>query len=104
MPVRKPWDHAIDLIPNFAPRKSKSYPMSPTEQQEVRDFVDDQLKKGYCYNFSYPELLLFHIDSSLRLNRLRLIPYDTLTPSSVSFTALYCGAQSARSPFRLFFT
>jgi len=23
-----------------------------------------------CYNFSYPELLLFHIDSSLRSNRL----------------------------------
>jgi len=21
--------------------------MSPTEQQEVRDFIDDQLKKGY---------------------------------------------------------
>jgi len=47
MPVRKPWDHAIDLNPNFVPRKSKLYPMSPTEQQEVRDFVDDQLKKGY---------------------------------------------------------
>ena len=57
-----------------------------------------------CYNFSYPELLLFHIDSSLWSNHLRLIPYDILTPSSVSFTALYCGAQSARSPFRLFFS
>ena len=60
--------------------------------------------KCHCYNFSYPELLLFHIDSSPRSNRLRLIPYDILTPSSVSFTALYCGAQSARSPFRLFFS
>jgi len=39
-----------------------------------------------CYNSSYPELLLFHIDSSLRSNRLRLIPYDILTPNSVSFT------------------
>jgi len=47
MPVCKPWDHAIDLNPNFVPRKSKLYPMSPTEQQEVKDFVDNQLKKGY---------------------------------------------------------
>ena len=47
MPVCKPWNHAIDLNPNFVPQKSKLYPMSPTEQQEVRDFIDDQLKKGY---------------------------------------------------------
>ena len=47
MPVHKPWDHAIDLNPNFVPQKSKLYPMSLMEQQEVRYFVDDQLKKGY---------------------------------------------------------
>jgi len=47
MPVHKPWDHAIDLNPNFVSQKFKLYPMSPMEQQEVRDFVDDQLKKGY---------------------------------------------------------
>jgi len=55
MPVRKPWDHAIDLNPNFVPRKSKLYPMSPTEQQEVRDFVDDQLKKGYIRPTKSPQ-------------------------------------------------
>jgi len=37
MPVCKLWDHAIDLNPNFVPQKSKLYPMSPMEQQEVRD-------------------------------------------------------------------
>jgi len=47
LPLCKPWDHAIDLNPDFVPRKSKLYPMSPMEQQEVRDFIDDQLKKGY---------------------------------------------------------
>jgi len=47
MPVHKPWDHVIDLNPNFVSQKSKLYPMSPMEQQEVRDFIDDQLKKGY---------------------------------------------------------
>jgi len=54
LPLCKPWDHAIDLNPDFVPRKSKLYPMSPTEQQEVRDFIDDQLKKGYiprCFSF-----------------------------------------------------
>jgi len=55
MPVCKPWDHAIDLNPNFVPQKSKLYPMSPTEQQEVRDFVDNQLKKGYIRPTKSPQ-------------------------------------------------
>ena len=46
LPLCKSWDHAIDLNSDFVPQKSKLYPMSPMEQQEVRDFVDDQLKKG----------------------------------------------------------
>jgi len=37
-------------------------------------------------------------------DRFWLITYDTITPSSVSFTVLYCGAQLAHSSFRLFFS
>ena len=55
LPLYKPWDHAIDLNPDFVPQKSKLYPMSPTEQQEVRDFIDDQLKKGYIQPTKSPQ-------------------------------------------------
>jgi len=55
LPLCKPWDHAIDLNPDFVPRKSKLYPMSPMEQQEVRDFIDDQLKKGYIRPTKSPQ-------------------------------------------------
>ena len=54
LPLCKPWDHAIDLNPDFVPQKSKLYPMSPMEQQEVRDFVD-QLKKGYIRPTKSPQ-------------------------------------------------
>ena len=47
MPLRKPWDHAIDLNENFVPRKAKLYPCSPTERAEIDAFIDDQLTKGY---------------------------------------------------------
>ena len=47
MPLCKPWDHAIDLIPDFKPIKSRIYPCSPTEQAEIDAFIDDQLAKGY---------------------------------------------------------
>jgi hypothetical protein len=49
MPVRKPWDHAIDLKETFKPKKGRLIPLSPEEQKEVSDFIDDQLSKKYIY-------------------------------------------------------
>ena len=47
MPIRKPWDHAIDLKEGFKPKKGRIIPLSVQEQEEVSSFIDDQLKKGY---------------------------------------------------------
>jgi hypothetical protein len=47
MPIRKPWDHAIDLKETFKPKKGRLIPLSPEEQKEVSDFIDDQLSKKF---------------------------------------------------------
>jgi len=47
MPTRKLWDHAIDIKEGFTPRKGKVYPLSREEREEVREFVKEQLRKGY---------------------------------------------------------
>jgi len=47
MPMRKLWDHAIDVREGFVPRKGKVYPLSREEREEVREFVKEQLRKGY---------------------------------------------------------
>ena len=47
MPVRKVWDHAIDLREEFVPSKAKVYPLSRNERKEVQDFVNEHLRKGY---------------------------------------------------------
>jgi len=47
MPVRKTWDHTIDLQEEFVLRKGRIYPLSRIEREEVQAFVDSQLKKGY---------------------------------------------------------
>ena len=47
MPLCKPWDHAIDLVPDFKPIKFRIYPCSPTEQAEIDAFIDDQLAKDH---------------------------------------------------------
>ena len=41
MPVRKTWDHAIELKEGFTPKKGKVYSLSREEREEVQTFVED---------------------------------------------------------------
>ena len=47
MPMRKVWDHAIDLKETFKLQKGKIYSLLKNEREEVQNFVKDQLRKGY---------------------------------------------------------
>ena len=47
MPVRKAWDHTIELKEGFTPKKGKVYSLSREEREKVQAFVEDQLRKGY---------------------------------------------------------
>jgi len=47
MPVRKVWDHVIDLKKDFNASKAKVYPLSRNERDEVQEFVEEHLRKGY---------------------------------------------------------
>ena len=58
MPVRKPWDHAINLREDFVPRKERIYLISREEKEEVREFVEEQLRKGYIRPSKSPQTLL----------------------------------------------
>jgi len=43
----KIWNHAIDMKEGFVPRKGKVYPLSREEREEVCEFIQEQLRKGY---------------------------------------------------------
>jgi len=47
MPVRKPWDHVINLREDLVPRKGRTYLILKKEKEEVREFVEEQLRKEY---------------------------------------------------------
>jgi len=47
MPVRKAWDHTIELKEGFTTKKGKVYSLSREKREEVQAFVEDQLQKGY---------------------------------------------------------
>jgi len=55
MPTRKIWDHAIDLKETFKPRKGRIYPLSKNEREEVQNFMEDQLRKGYIRPSKSPQ-------------------------------------------------
>jgi len=55
MPIRKVWDHAIDLKDMFIPQKRRIYPLSKNEREEVQNFVEDQLRKRYIRPTKSPQ-------------------------------------------------
>ena len=56
MPTRKIWDHAIDMKERFVPRKGKMYPLSREEREEVCEFIEEQLRKGYIRFLKSPQI------------------------------------------------
>jgi len=57
MLTRKIWNHAIDLKETFKPQKGRIYPLSKNEREEVQNFVEDQLRKGYIRPSKSPQTL-----------------------------------------------
>lgn len=45
LPERRPWDHAIELIPGSRPIDCKVYPLSPDEQKELDAFLSSSSKR-----------------------------------------------------------
>ena len=56
MPTRKMWDYAIEVKEGFILRKGKVYPLSREEREEVREFVKEQLRKGYIQLSKSPQM------------------------------------------------
>ncbi|SJL16886.1 uncharacterized protein ARMOST_20416 [Armillaria ostoyae] len=47
LPERKPWDHAIELIPNAkSTLDCKVYPLNRNEQEQLDKFLDENLESG----------------------------------------------------------
>jgi hypothetical protein len=49
---RRPWDHAIELIPNSKTTDCKIYPLNPMEQKQLDEFLKEQLETGRIQYFS----------------------------------------------------
>ena len=71
MLARKPWDHVINLREDFIPRKGRTYLMSREEKEEVREFVEEQLRKGYIRPSKSPQTSpVFFVEKKDRKKRM----------------------------------
>jgi len=55
LPLCKLWNHAIKTKSGLQLKKSKVYVLSPKEQEEVDDFINEQLRKGYIQPSKSPQ-------------------------------------------------
>jgi len=55
MPIRKLWDHAINIKKGFMLKKEKVYLLSREEREEVHEFILEQLRKGYIRPSKSPQ-------------------------------------------------
>jgi transposase InsO family protein len=46
LPPRKKWDHAIELIPDAKNFRTRLYPLSKSEQEELDKFLEENLRTG----------------------------------------------------------
>ncbi|KAL5521846.1 hypothetical protein ACEPAF_1690 [Sanghuangporus sanghuang] len=46
LPKHRTWDHAIDVKPDFKPSNCKVYPLSPKEQEAMKEFIEENLASG----------------------------------------------------------
>jgi hypothetical protein len=42
-PESRPWDHTINLKPDFIPKDCKVYPLTPTEQMKLDEFLEENI-------------------------------------------------------------
>jgi len=63
LPECKKWDHVVELIPGEKASNCKVYPLAPTEQKELHQFLKENLETGQiCSSKSLMASLVFFIE------------------------------------------
>jgi len=83
MPMRKVWDHAIDLKKMFKPQKERIYSLFKNKREEVQKFVDDQLRKRYIRPSKFPQTsLVFFVEKKDGRKRI-VMDYHSLNEQTI---------------------
>jgi hypothetical protein len=73
----------IEMKPGFMLKKSKVYPLSPLEQEEVDSFITKQLRKGYIRPSKSPQTSLIFFRPKKDLKKQMCTDYRYLNEQTV---------------------
>ena len=83
MLMRKIWNHAIDLKKIFKPQKGRIYSLFKDKREEVQNFINNQLRKGYIRPSKSPQMSpVFFVDKKNKSKRI-VIDYHSLNDQTV---------------------
>jgi len=68
----------------FKPQKRKIYSLSKNEREEVQNFVEDQLRKGYIRPLKSPQMLPVFFVGKKNKNKRMMIDYYCYVASEFS--------------------
>jgi len=83
MLTRKVWDHATNLKETFKPWKGRIYSLSKNEREEVQNFVEDQLRKGYIRPSKSPQTSLVFFVGKKDRSKWMVVDYCNLNNQTV---------------------
>jgi len=83
MLTRKVWDHTIDLKEIFKPKKERIYLLFKNKKEEVQNFIEDQLRKGYIRLSKSPQILLVFFVSKKDREKSMVMDYHNLNDQTV---------------------
>jgi len=88
MLTRKFWNYTIDLKETFKPQKGRIYPLFKNKREEVQNFVNNQLRKGYIRPSKSPQIsLVFFVSKKDRSKKDRskrmVMDYHSLNKQTI---------------------
>lgn len=85
LPPHRPWDCAIDLLPNAMPPKSRVYPLSRIEDQAMEEYIEEALDSGFIRPSTSPAAVGFFFVSKKDGGLRPCIDYRGLNNVTVKF-------------------
>ena len=59
LPSHHPYDHIIELHPDFVPKIAKIYSLNPAEMETCNDFIEEHLRTGWITPSKSPQASSF---------------------------------------------
>lgn len=59
LPPHRPYNYTIDLLPGTIPAQCRIYPLTTSEQQAMKEYIQEALKQGYICPSKSPALVRF---------------------------------------------